>query len=300
MNPKATVFGSKIEKSAFASVQSQWSDRFNIYLSLPFSNIIDFMNGELSSKEKDTLLKTSVDFTLANKKEDKPILSVEFDGIGCGFDKDGVYVPTVDFQKIDPCRKLKLDLKLRVCKSANYPLVVVSYDELTHISQQEQITVLDGIIGQILSRLWMASSAGKKTASDLIRFAKSLSSPGRDEALEFIGIDTEFITQIQWNPVFKRAAELLEEVVQKGHCHRWGSHYLTHPRYGKDAPEQVGVKVTAETPSGERSTTVWLRNVNTSNIDVTELAELIGRIRVFTEILAATPEPKEVLERNPE
>lgn len=286
MKPKATVFGSKIEKSAFASVQSRWSDRFNIYLSLPFSNIIDFVDADLPPKEKDTLLKTSVDFTLANKKADKPILSVEFDGIGCGFDKDGVYVPTVDYQHIDPYRKLKLDLKLRVSKAAGYPLVVVSYDELKQISAQEQITVLDGIIGQILSRLWFASPGGRKTASGLIQFAETLASPGREEALEFIGIDTEFITQIQWNPVFKRAAELLEEAVQKGLCQRWGTRYLTHPRFGQDAPENVGVTVTADTPNGERSTTVWLRNVNTSGIDVTELAELIGRIRVFSDLLA--------------
>ena len=117
MNPKATVFGSKIEKSAFASVQSQWSDRFNIYLSLPFSNIIDFVDGTLQPKEQEPLLKTSVDFTLANKQNDKPILSVEFDGIGCGFDKDGVYVPTVDFQQIDPKTETRPETKgLQICQ----------------------------------------------------------------------------------------------------------------------------------------------------------------------------------------
>ena len=299
MNPKATVFGSKIEKSAFASVQSQWSDRFNIYLSLPFSNIIDFFDGTLQPKEQETLLKTSVDFTLANKQNDKPILSVEFDGIGCGFDKDGVYVPTVDFQQIDPYRKLKLDLKLKVCKSANYPLVVVSYDELTHISQQEQITVLDGIIGQILSNLWIASAGGVRIADDLYRFANTLPPHEREMAMGDIGTDTEFISQMQLNPVYRHAADLFEEVVNKRLCTGWQAHYLSHPRFGPNAPEKVGVTVTAKTPNGERSTSVWLRNVNTSGIDVTELAELIGRIRVFTEILAATP-PKEVIERNAE
>lgn len=35
-------------------------------------------------------------------------------------------------------------------------------------------------------------------------------------------------------------------------------------------------------------------------IDVVELAELIGRIRVFTEILAATPKPIEGIDGNAE
>ena len=288
MKPKETVFASKIEKTAFASVQSRWSDRFNIYLSLPLSNIINFFDGTLARTETDTLLKTSVDFTLANKKEDKPILSVEFDGIGCGFDKDGVYVPTKDFQQIDPYRKLKLDLKLKVCKAAQYPLVVVSYDELTRISEQEQITVLDGIIGQILSKLWLASAGGTKIASELRQFAERLPSPGREEAIEFIGTDTEFFTKIQWNPVFNRAAELLEEVVQRGLCRQWGAHYVTSPRQGQDAPESVSVIVTAKTPSGERTATVTLRNVNTLGIDARELAALIGRIRIFSDLLAAS------------
>jgi len=74
---KKTVFCSKVERASFTAIQSQWADRFNVYPSLPLSNLIDFMSdSSLSQKERDTLLKTSVDFTLANKQLDRPILSV--------------------------------------------------------------------------------------------------------------------------------------------------------------------------------------------------------------------------------
>ncbi len=285
MKRKKTVFGSKSERGAFALVKGKWADRFNVYLSLPFSNIIDFMNEPLTSKEKETLLKTSVDFTLTNKQKDKPILSVEFDGIGCGFNKDGVYIPQRPTDEFDPYRKLKLDLKLRVCKEAGFPLVIVSYEEISCISQVEQMTVLDGIIGQILSRLWLSSAAGRVDFEKRKEWADKLPSPGREKAMEFIGIDTEFMTQIQWNPVFKKAAELLEEVVTKGLCTSWSAHYLSE-RFGPPTPERVGVKVTTHTQAGEHSSTVWLRNVNVMNIDMMEVAELIGRIRVFSDMLA--------------
>ena len=54
--------------------------------------------------------KTNVDYVLCTK-EGRPLLAIDFDGLGRGFDRYGTYVNVVETD--DKYRKLKFDLKLK-------------------------------------------------------------------------------------------------------------------------------------------------------------------------------------------
>lgn len=92
ITPRLSVFGSNAEHTAFTRIESEWEWRFNVFLSLPFSLVIDFADATLNEKQREFLFTTSLDFTLTDKTHGKPLLSVECDGLGSGFGGDGVFV----------------------------------------------------------------------------------------------------------------------------------------------------------------------------------------------------------------
>jgi hypothetical protein len=149
MKIRESVFGSKAERSLYKALSTRWCDRFSLFCSLLFTNIVDVEGAKLSDGQRRFLLSTSVDFTLCEKVTDRPLLSVEFDGLGHGFSCEGTYVEVVPNK--DPYRKLKFDLKLRLCHELGYPCAVVSYPEAYPLDEASGLTILDGIIGSILS-----------------------------------------------------------------------------------------------------------------------------------------------------
>ena len=160
MKIRDTVFGSQSECGIYEALKWQWKD-YDIYPNLPFLNIIetgeaDIKARTLNQREWDFLLKTSVDFTLCERPTHRPLLSIEFDGLGHGFShfppsfQPPDYVQTLPAK--DPYRKLKLDLKLRLCYQIIYPYFVVSYEEAYPFEEDLGFSILDGIIGWILSR----------------------------------------------------------------------------------------------------------------------------------------------------
>lgn len=91
MKVRSSVFGSGSEKELFSTLNTHWVQKFDLFPSLPFACIINIDDTNLSDREKNFLYKTSVDYTLCTK-ESKPLVSVEFDGLGHGFSKNGEYV----------------------------------------------------------------------------------------------------------------------------------------------------------------------------------------------------------------
>lgn len=150
MKIRDSVFGSPKEREFYGILKSRWADKFNLYPSLPFASIIDIKDMGLTEGARSYLLKTSLDFTLCEKEADKPVLSIEFDGLGHGFSHDGKYIEF--WPSKDPNRELKLSLKLRVAEKAGYPLIVVSFDETSPFSEDLELTIADGLIGRVLSR----------------------------------------------------------------------------------------------------------------------------------------------------
>lgn len=147
---RETVFDSAAEHDVFRALGSQWSPPFQVFAQLPLSNVLADPPPGATQTEQNFHRKTSIDFTLCDQNH-RPLLSAEFDGMGHGYSREGVYVAAQPVEK-DPYRKTKLDYKLRLAKQAGYPMFVVSFDETQPIEQGETLTVLDGIIGRVLAR----------------------------------------------------------------------------------------------------------------------------------------------------
>jgi hypothetical protein len=143
-----------IEQQLFTSINSRWSDRFDVYPSLPFASVIDFSDEALAPSERTFLL---------NKPGLHPVHEAwstnawsttpqhRVDGLSHGFSRLGEYVGLRPAPSNDPRRHEKLDLKVRAVTKAGYPLVVVSYEEKNPIGKGLHLTIVDGIIGQVLA-----------------------------------------------------------------------------------------------------------------------------------------------------
>jgi hypothetical protein len=222
MRIKKSIFGSRDEYKVYRALQSRWSKYFALYPSLPFSCIIPFKSIKpfLTPEEREIFLKLNVDYTLCTKNA-KPILSIEFDGLGKGFSKNGEYIPA---KTHDPYRKLKMDLKLRIANMFNYPFFIISEKETKPFKKLRltselkpkiveikyasyncriidlELTIVDGIIGQILA---------KKTFRKKLHIYKDMLKSSDDV------IDLEVITENEADPIAKLATVYMSEAFQK-------------------------------------------------------------------------------------
>ena len=128
MKIRKSIFGSKSEYGLFRTLQNRWSKNFDLWPSLPFSNIVELDKYEpsLSSKEREFFYNTNIDYTLCTK-DGSPVLSIEFDGLGKGFSRNGEYIQIEE--SLDPYRKLKFDLKITIANKLDYPFYVIAFEE---------------------------------------------------------------------------------------------------------------------------------------------------------------------------
>ena len=205
MEKRNTVFGSKSEEELYKSINSFWSKNYNIYPSLPFSSIINFpRENSLVNNEKEFLYKTSIDYTLCNKKNNEPILSIDFDGLCHGFNKDGRYLPLSAFDKYeDGKRKWGFDLKLKLTEEANYPYFIVSYDEKMPIGMDVNLTILDGIIGCYLEKINITEKINNYANyyKDVLENLEP--SLREDFVYDHVIIPAEVEAELEFNPISK-------------------------------------------------------------------------------------------------
>jgi len=201
---KESIFGSRAEKKLYEKIDSHWNSKgFEVYPNLPFANVIDFSEMELSKKKLDFLYKTSIDYTLCI--ENKPILTIDFDGLGEGFSKHGKYIQKKRIEEA-PFRKLKFDLKLKICKQVNYPYFIVSYDEAEYLDSEIPLTIVDGIIGQNLANKWFKNKI-KEEISSQQEYIDGLEDEWINEYIQNLVTDVEVDSSYMWNPIVIKAGD---------------------------------------------------------------------------------------------
>ena len=342
MSVKKSVFGSKSEERGFRSIEHTWGEHYAIYPQFPWSGLF---NPDPNWKDTSNLFfKTSVDYVFC-EKGGRPLLAIDFDGMGRGFDRNGEYVQTEATS--DPYRKAKFDYKLQCARNNGFPYYIVSSEEFARLGDDVQLTVVDGIIGSTLARqafhkrvesyveeyfdaLYDAMESDPSTPEHLkpvrqkIQFSKNHQSIGTMAGLE-VECDAEF------NPFFKMEAQVREEIVQliygqpgyRGY--RTKIHRFQEPEFPDfdfggffrgdnvvgsgtldatldrmlQAFEKVelrGCVVTLEdTPVGEVSEVVTIRNVAHSETLVQEIAESM----VYCKLLRLLRREQEVLDNLP-
>jgi len=278
---RATVFDSKAEEKVFRSLQSRWSSELVLYPSLPLAKLICLEEDDrLPVSEQRFFYQTNVDYTFCTPGG-RPLFSVEFDGLGGGFSKVGVYIPHRTTQ--DRNRTWKLDTKLRFAAAVHYPLMVVSFEEARSFDD-ESMNILDGIIGQFLAKRKLDDYI--EIDSEVWDEYEGLGEYGewaRDELIQDAVLGAEVQSKLENDPLARRAAQ--EHAALPGN-----GGYRTEWLYDPPLPDavplhellgsadpyiaslkariaawqqaiRVGCRVTVNTASGSVVQTVWARNV---------------------------------------
>jgi hypothetical protein len=219
---RTNVFGSRPEREAFERLKSRWSPRFEIYPNLPLANIFEVPTN-LTALEQNFFLKTSVDYTLC-RPDGAPVLSVEFDGMGAGFSRGQKYVGARPTR--DPNRAKKLDFKLRLADEAFYRLLVVSFDETNTVDAEDELSILDGIIAQVVVR----ERIGELVADLNEEIEQSGRTLSDDEAQDLL-LEFEVEAEMENDPFERRIGEFEIEL------HRLGVLYSTTTHAAKAEPK---------------------------------------------------------------
>jgi hypothetical protein len=173
MGIKRKVFASLSEQDNFYKLKRNWEGKagYRIYHNLPFlmifdtENIVDLsdevsvnaamMGGiktstiQLTNIEKSRLKKTSIDYTLCSDR-DEPIVCIDFDGLGQGFNLGTQYYSN---RKVSPWRREITELKLKVAHGSLFPYFVVGSRHFNVLGEDIKIAIIDGIIGTVISRI---------------------------------------------------------------------------------------------------------------------------------------------------
>ena len=158
-------------------------------------------------------MSTNVDYTFCTSGG-RPLFSVEFDGLGGGFSRVGVYIPHRPTH--DGTRKWKLDTKLRFAAAVRYPLMVISFEEVESFDD-ESITILDGIIGQFLAKQKLNDYI--EIDSEVWAEYEGLGEYGewaRNELIQDAVTDAEVQSKLENDPLARRAAHEAHELFGDG------------------------------------------------------------------------------------
>lgn len=289
INVKETVFGSKTEQSVYYKLLKKWSNTYNLYLSLPVANIFQVDINKLKPGEKKTYLQSSIDYTFCSKS-DKPLFSVEFDGLGNGYSRGNEYIQTKRFVN-DPYRKLKLDFKLKMAWSAGYPFVVVSYDEVTKLDEDETLTILDGIVGQLTSKRRFDELL-TEFITDKKDIRNSMTPVERDEYVQDFVTSLEVEAEMEEDPIAIKATEYHSEIFKYGvtsyeikSLEEPGFPQANFPPNSLKDIARYGYKISIETDKGIISRSVWVREYKTYGSSSISLALNIAKLLAFKNAL---------------
>ena len=296
MKIKQSIFGSEPEYKLFKSLQNRWSHDFDLWPSLPFSCIVELDQSEpsLNGKERNFFYNTNIDYTLCTKNG-LPVLSIEFDGLGKGFSRNGEYIQVQASR--DPYRKLKLDLKIKIAKKLSYPFYVISFEESKDLAPDLSLTIVDGIIGQVLAKKEFRESI-KTLYDDNREMIESLPHYEQRGYVQDLVWDAETMAELQNDGIAKLASQYQFEVFEKGIAKGYKTVYINDPPLPDGDPFEdirvlqkrleasknavrVGCRIIINTSKIAIVETVWVRNFEDDFISPLHIANNIAEMLAF-------------------
>jgi hypothetical protein len=299
MRVSTSIFDSEAEREAFLALESRWSPKIRPYPQLPLVKLD--ASDKLTTGQRRFFYATNVDYTFC-ADDGRPLFSVEFDGIGGGYSSSGKYRQAR--ATVDPHRQLKMDFKLRVSGQVEYPLVVVSFDELQALDGMESLTILDGIVAQFVTRR-EEDALFKELLDDQVGTIRQLAGSERDEYMEDLVLQAGVLAELEHDPIAIARMEAQHEAARfdlGGHRKEWVFDPPL-PDLSSDWPpsaesvkaridgwanaRRVGVRVEVPTPLGAVVKTVWLRNIgHGSGLTPHLIAEEIALMLAFRSAVA--------------
>jgi hypothetical protein len=287
MTVRPSIFGSGSERDLYRAISSRWTDRFAVYPSIPFATLIELRGLNLANSEREFLLKTNVDYTICTKRDGRPLLSIEFDGLSHGFSRLGRYVQIHKCD--DAAREWKLDLKVRVATAATFPFVVVSYHEKNPIGEGLQLSIVDGIIGQVL-------------ANRDFRYRLKNAEWYRLSSV----FDEEIDAELRWNPISRALADIEHRFIESGlrvsHSTEWFNEpplpdlpaggplspgFAEALKQRGEAMQQaiwVGCRAIVQTPTVAVTKSVRMRNIEQAGVRPLGLTEELALLLAYQQV----------------
>mgnify|MGYP001575145147 FL=1 len=278
MGVRDRVFGSKSEAVNYYKLRRTWGEKYHIYHNLPYMNVLNFENLVdlsdwthpkpiiLNDLDKSRLKKTSIDFTLCDKNE-SPILCIEFDGLQDGFSAGLKYIPRTSS---DPWRQTITELKLRVAHGSLFPFFVVGTTYFKDISDDIRLTIIDGIIGEVLSSIQTRNKFQEGFDPCEIGFSKEdfdrLSPPEQHELIQDWVLGVEVQAEFDNNPICVKRGELETELKTRGYSytHKFDPDIdhiedVKERAIGIEKAKRIGARVVFHTDDlGDIEGEVWL------------------------------------------
>jgi hypothetical protein len=268
MGVRKTVFGSRMERKCFQKLNETWGKHYHIYPNLPFLSVIapktdlnddSFETFKLSEEEYEQLKKTSIDFTVCDKK-DVPLVCIEFDGLQDGFNVGDTY----HLRNGTPGKKGRrafIELKLRVAHAFCFPYLVLGSEEFRGLSDAVRLTIADGLIGEVMS----LRSTNKRISAGFdpvqcgfcIEEFDELSQAQQSEIIGDWLTVIELESDFEHNPIVREVSRLSNKL------HAYG-HTMTFLNDGKrDREKWVWVELEVESHYGKAAAKVYLPDFKT-------------------------------------
>jgi hypothetical protein len=273
MSIRESIFGGYHEAETYKHIKSVWNDQVIIYPQIPFASIFNIDTLDVNKNEREFLLKTSIDYTVCEKINGKPLLCIEFDGMGHGYNRNGQYIQIIPDSK----RKWKLNLKLKMAQEDHFPFYIVSYEEKKYLTEKIHLTVIDSIIGQSLARLNLDNIL-QEYMVDSKNIIDALDEHEKHDYFQDMVISAEVVSELTWDPIVKKAGEL-DTLLRKNNINinKWGYRYLEKPELPEmkslddietlekriekmKEVEWVGCEIYCETSKGTIYEKAWIRN----------------------------------------
>ena len=218
--------------------------------------------------------KTSVDYLLATK-ERQPILAIDFDGMGRGFNKAWEYVQVEETPRA-PQRKLKFDFKLKIANRSDFPYYIVSSEEFRHIDREIHLTIVDSLIGLELAhehfnkRIQLLVEEHSERIAELFDWEQQ-------PYIDYLVCQQEIESNFECNPIVQKKNEMWSRFMEENNGKLFPGRCTHGPLYDPKHPNLIGYKHTfLETYVGDISATAWIRNFGYSYSIVSAISELMA------------------------
>ena len=282
MSVKKSIFGSSGERRGFELIEHTWGDEYRILAQFPWSALFDLDDPELGDilppgvRRGDTshfFFKTSVDYVLATR-EGEPLLAIDFDGMGEGFDRDGEYVEVE--QTLDRGRKRKFDLKLQLARREEFPYYIVGSEEAIRVHDGDtHLTILDGMVGYTFGKREFLLRI-EQMSDELLEQTADLPLDEQHEVVESAFVTEEFSAHYDASPIRRTTSELHKKIedIYGLSAYRYEKS-LQHSYFPELPPgdlqtrwealqkaERVSCELTIDHPHlGRESAKAWMRNI---------------------------------------
>ncbi len=296
MELRNTVLENVLEANTFQTLALRWSPKFKIFPSLPLLKIFQVDSDELDAKELWYFQKSSVDYTicLANNQ---PILSIEFEGVNGGFSRDGIYSP--EHKIIDPMGNHRTDLLLKLAKRVNYPLILISYEEIKNFDEEDTMTILFGVIKQLFAQEEF-QQCFKETVGEPDEETEEIHSYGNYEDIQDWSESAGNETGSTRDPITNKAVEYEQRCAEFGLSKNRFNYLVDPPLFGiKNIFDEeiiqsriramkrivrIGCRVAVENSQIAIAQSVWIHNSEFFEVNPLSMAKTIAQYLAFKRI----------------